>query len=70
MYLISNQERRDIIKMLTTLRETLPTGRSLRRANMVRVAGLLVESLERRTEIDRDTAKAIKQSNKTNNKKQ
>ena len=60
MYRISNQERRDIIRMLETLRTTLEVGRSLRRANMVRVAGLLIKQLEKKTEIHNNKAKALK----------
>lgn len=60
MYLISNQERRDIIRMLETLRATLEVGKSLRRANMVRVAGLLIKQLEKKEEIHNNLIKEIK----------
>lgn len=59
MYLISNQERRDIIRMLETLKATLPVGKSLRRANMVRVAGLLIGQLERKKEVSKDILKNV-----------
>lgn len=60
MYLISNQERSDIIRMLATLRETLPVGKSLRRVNMVRVAGLLIQQLEKKRPLDNDLVKQFK----------
>ena len=60
MYFINNQERRDIIRMLETLRSTLEVSKSLRRANMVRVAGLLIGQLERKKKIPSDMARAIK----------
>lgn len=59
MFLISNQERRDIIRMLETLRETLPAGKSLRRANMVRVAGLLIQQLEKKQHLHNDLIKQL-----------
>lgn len=61
MYIISNQERRDIIKLLGVLVETLPVGKSLRRANMVRVAGLLIRQLEGKTDVPREKARIILQ---------
>lgn len=67
MYLISNQERRDIIRMLETLRAILEVGKSLRRANMVRVAGLLIGQLERKEEIHNNIVKALKDEHKRNN---
>lgn len=60
MYLISNQERRDIIRMLETFRTTLEVGRSLRRANMVRIAGLLIKQLEKKREIHNNKIKTLK----------
>jgi hypothetical protein len=60
MYTISNQERRDIIRLLQAFRETFPTERSLRKANMVRVAGLLIEQLNHKTEFSNDLIKKLK----------
>lgn len=51
MYLISNRERADIIRMLQTLRSTLEVGSDIRRANTVRIAGLLIKQLEKKQEI-------------------
>lgn len=65
MYLISNRERRDIIRMLETLRATLEVGRSTRLANMVRVAGLLIRQLEKKEEIHNDLIKALKDETKS-----
>lgn len=59
MFLISNQERRDIIRMLETLRETLPVGKSLRRANMVCVAGLLIQQLKKKQHLHNDLIKQL-----------
>lgn len=65
MYLISNRERRDIIRMLETLRATLEVGRSTRLANIVRVAGLLIRQLEKKEEIHNDLIKALKDETKS-----
>lgn len=59
MYIISNQERRDIMKLLTVLIETLPVGKSLRRANMIRVAGLLLKQLDGKKDIPRGKLREI-----------
>lgn len=64
MFLISNQERRDIIRMLETLRETLPVEKSLRRANMVRVAGLLIQQLNKKQPLHNDLIKQLKNANR------
>lgn len=60
MYLISNQERRDLIRMLETLHDTLEVGKSLRRANMKRVAGLLIGQLERKSEVTPEQVKQLR----------
>lgn len=63
MYLISNQERRDLIRVLGTLKEALPlTDGNIRRANAGRVAGLLIKQLERKQEVKHDLLKAIKEN--------
>lgn len=59
MYCISNQERRDIIRLLETLRETLPVGKSPRRANMVRVAGLLIKQLKMKQQFHNNLIKQL-----------
>lgn len=64
MYLLSNQERRDIMRMLETLRETLPVGKSLRRVNMVRVAGLLIQQLNKKQPLHNDLIKQLKNANR------
>ena len=69
MFLISNQERRDIIRLLETLKDTLPVGKSLRRANMVRIAGLLIQQLEKKQLIHNDIAKQLKDKNKQHPRK-
>lgn len=53
MFLISNDERRDIVRLLAAFAETYPVGKSLRKANMVRVARLLIEQLGRKKDIPR-----------------
>lgn len=60
MYLLSNQERRDIIRLLGVLKDTLPVGKSLRRENMVRVAGLLIHQLEKKQPIHNNIIKQLK----------
>lgn len=60
MYLISNQELRDLIRMLEALRDTLEVGKSLRRANMKRVAGLLIGQLERKPEVTPEQVKQLR----------
>lgn len=64
MYLISNQERRDLIRILETLQAELPAGKSLRKANMVRVAGLLIKQLEKKQPIDNNLVKSLKDEKK------
>ncbi len=51
MFLISNDERRDIMRLLVAFIETYPVGKSLRKANMVRVARLLIGQLGRKRDI-------------------
>ena len=59
MYCINNQERRDIIRLLETLKETLLVGKSLRRANMVRVAGLLIQQLKKKQQFHNNLIKQL-----------
>lgn len=56
MYLISNQEHRDIIRMLEVLKQILPERDNSRRANMARIAGVLIRKLERKEKINNTTA--------------
>ena len=46
--------------MLETLQAELPVGKSLRKANMVRVAGLLVKQLGKKQPIDNNLIKSLK----------
>lgn len=48
MYLISNSERRDIVRLLRVLKTMLVTDKNSRAANMARIAGLLIRTLEAR----------------------
>lgn len=60
MYLISNKERSDILKLLAELKDVFPTGGNTRKANMARMAGLLVRQLERKREINIGLFKSLK----------
>ena len=60
MYLISNQQRREITDFLTAFVELTADNGSNRIFNMKRRAGLLVKKLNRKEEIDIKTLKAIK----------
>lgn len=59
MFLISNDERRDIMRLLAAFIETYPVGKSLRKANMVRVARLLMGQLNRKRDIPRQQVQAF-----------
>lgn len=52
MYLISNQERRDIIRLLEAFRTATEVSTSTRLANMVRIAGVLIKRLDRKPKIN------------------
>lgn len=52
MYTISNQERRDIMRLLGALKELLAEDRTARAANMSRVAGVITRRLERKRPIN------------------
>lgn len=60
MYLISNQQRRDIIDFLSAFVELTADNGSNRIYNMKRRAGLLIKKLNRKEEIDNELLKAIK----------
>lgn len=55
MYLISNRERRDIMRLLAAYKTILANTRTPREANMARIAGLLVRSLENKKETIQST---------------
>lgn len=46
--------------MLEALKADLPVGKSLRKANMVRVAGLLIKQLKKKQPIDNNLLKSLK----------
>jgi len=70
MYLISNQQRRDIIDFLSAFVELTADNGSNRVYNMKRRAGLLIKKLNRKEEIDNEFIKAIKDGFKENRNKQ
>ena len=70
MYLISNQQRRDIIDFLSAFVELTADNGSNRVYNMKRRAGLLIKTLNRKEEIDNEFIKAIKDGFKENRNKQ
>lgn len=51
MYAISKRERHDIIRLLSMLRSEVAPSASLRQRNMLRVAGLLIEQLQKKKEL-------------------
>ena len=55
MYLISNRERRDIMRLLAAYKTTLADTRNPREANMARIARLLIRSLENKKETIQST---------------
>lgn len=61
MFLISNDERRDIMRLLVAFIETYQVGKSLRKANMVRVARLLIGQLGRKRDIPRQQVREFLQ---------
>lgn len=60
MYLVSNQQRRDIIDFLSAFVELTADNGSNRVYNMKRRAGLLIKNLNRKEEIDNELLKTIK----------
>lgn len=60
MYLISNQQRRDIIDFLSAFVELTADNGSNRVYNMKRRAGLLIKKLNRKEELDNELLRAIK----------
>lgn len=68
MYLISNQQRREITEFLSAFIELTAENGSNRVFNMKRRAGLLIKKLNRKEEIDNELLKAIKDELKNRNK--
>lgn len=60
MYMISNRERRELLRLLAEFRALPTPANSLKGANLRRVAGLLKSRLERRPCISVQQSKQIK----------
>ena len=60
MFLISNQQRREVVDFLTAFVELTADNGSNRIHNMKRRAGLLIKKLNRKEEISIELIKALK----------
>lgn len=60
MYLISNQQRREVIEFLSAFIELTADNGSNRIYNMKRRAGLLIKKLNRKEEISNELVKSLK----------
>lgn len=64
MYLISNQQRREVVDFLTAFVELTADNGNTRIYNMKRRAGLLIKKLNRKEEISFELIKALKNESK------
>ena len=63
MFLISNQQRREVVDFLTAFVELTDDKGSNRIYNMKRRAGLLIKKLNKKEEISIELIKALKNGN-------
>lgn len=64
MFLISNQQRREVVDFLTAFVELTADNGSNRIHNMKRRAGLLIKKLNKKEEISIELIKALKYESK------
>ena len=64
MFLISNQQRREVVDFLTAFVELTADNGSNRIHNMKRRAGLLIKKLNKKEEISNELIKALKNESK------